>query len=202
MRTMLLFISLVLFVTGILAMPSMHQAESPCESVAQIDRSKDAWPIVAEMFCELSEHPDAMRLWGEIRDRKVAIAWDPIGAAAFNHEDGVETLLLNVDYVRMANIDAQAKRRLETFLVHEAVHHRQYHEGRLDAESCGELWSLEREAYTEQCRFASESAPNSLGFCHAASPEELRERLLREFLSRPAYVRQCRDLGGPLAAAL
>lgn len=198
----LVFVSLTLFVVGITSVSSMRPVDPPCGVVTQIDRSKDAGPVITEMFCDLSEHSDSARLWAEIRDHKVAIAWDSTGVAAFNHEGGCETLLLNVDYIRKANVDALAKRRLETFLVHEAVHHRQYHEGRSDVGSCDELWSLELEAYVEQCGFASASAPDSLRFCHTASQKEFREQLLGEFLSRPAYVRQCRKLGGTLAAAL
>ncbi len=126
--------------------------------------------IVQRMFADLSANSSAAEMWKEIADRTILVDVKDMGnaVAAFSHDGGRERLALNPRYVRLAT-ESDAKRvRVETYLIHESVHHRQYHDHPDAPEfpSCADWWLDEREAYAEQCRFAATvGASRSLKFC-------------------------------------
>lgn len=155
--------------------------------------------FIEEMFVDLRPEADVARLWSEIAAGTVRFDWEETGSAtvgSFNHDGGNETFRLNPNYVRPAMGDRSAKLRLETFVLHEAVHHRQYHEhpDKGDASSCTEWWANEREAYSEQCRYArSAGTAHLLGFCSITDPDVFRHNLLARLLSRDSNGSECRS---------
>ena len=158
------------------------------EDLAPKDRMEQAGPIIEEMFANLAGNPLVAQLWKEISLGTVRVDWGMSGnvVAGFNRDGGRETLLLNERYVRLAMGSDAERQRVGTYLVHEAVHHRQYHDHPLAPEiaSCADWWLAEREAYEEQCSYARSSDVEAMfrKTCSTDHPDVFRHNLLIRLL--------------------